>query len=173
MTMNMTFRSVPVAAADTESDRAEGAPPATEGAGAPLDSGLAPEGSAATAARVGPALEDALALAPDALADALAPGDSLAEGEAALGDGTAADGTPLGAGGVTDEPAPDEPVPDEPAPDDVPFPAGGNVGGIPSTVEPGCGGRVGPPALWPGTALASCAWVLQPVGVMTSLGLQM
>jgi hypothetical protein len=169
---------VAVPAAGAEPANAEDCPPAADGAAPPLASGLPPDGTPATAARVGPALEfEALAPPPDALAETLTLGDSLAEDDAAVGDAAVAeaagaeiegDCTPPGAAGGADEPAPEAPAPDE-----VPFPAGGNVGGIPSTVEPGCGGRVGPPALWPGTALASCACVLQPVGVMTSLGLQM
>jgi hypothetical protein len=148
MTMNIRFRSVAVPEAGTEPANAEGCPPAADGAAAPLASGLPPDGTPATAARVGPALEfEALAPPPDALAAAVDPGDALAEGDPTVGDAAVGaeiegDCTPLGAAGGAEEPGPDEP-----APDDVPFPAGGNVGGIPRTVEPGCGGRVGPPAV--------------------------
>ena len=56
---------------------------------------------------------------------------------------------------------------------------GGKVGGTPRTPLPGCGGFVGPkgappePAVGLGVCAASSACVLQPVGVMTSSGLQM
>lgn len=167
MTMNMRFRSVAVPAADTEPANAEGCPPATDGAAAPLASGLPPDGTPATAARVGPALEfEALAPPSDALAATLTLGDSLAEDDAAVGDGAVADAAvgaeiegdcaPPGAAGGADEPAPEEPVPDE-----VPFPAGETSVESPGLSSPAVGAgsvrqRFDPGLRWQ-AAPASCS----------------
>ena len=96
-------------------------------------------------------------------------GDPLAEG--ATGDAENVAVEDEGGGGSLPD------VPPETAPATAPV-TGADVGGTPRTVEPGCGGRVGPPSYvpeppLPATWLASCACVLHPVGVTTSFGLQM
>lgn len=151
-TMKLTFRSL------LDGTCPFGTPEAAGAVGAPFTAGAPPEGGFATAASVGvaagPAEPDPVGAAEPAPADI--PGDP--EGAAAEPGADAPPGapaTPLLAAGCS---------------------PGGNVGSTPRTVEPGCGGRVGPKAAGgadAGASRASWASVLQPVGVITSVRLQM